>query len=134
MVYRHSTTHFGAGRRRYWRTLSGAALLLCSLGVLADEVRMNAEIDWLIDQVADSDCTFIRNGSEHDAASAMKHLQMKRERGRRYYDNTEQFIDRIASKSSWSGKDYTIRCGTETQTAREWFTARLANYRQDHGG
>ena len=40
---------------------------------------------------------------------ARDHLQMKRERGKRYYDSTEEYIDRIASKSSWSGKPYKIQ-------------------------
>jgi len=96
---------------------------------------MNAEIDHLLATVVDSGCIFIRNGSEHDAAAARDHLQMKRERGRRYYDSTEQFIERIASRSSWSGKDYRIRCGGASEvTARDWFTSVLADYRNARGG
>lgn len=91
---------------------------------------MDQEIDFLISAVADSSCTFVRNGREHDAARASQHLQMKRERGSKYYDTTEQFIERIASRSSWSGKDYLIRCGDGAAvTANEWFNARLAEYR-----
>lgn len=92
---------------------------------------MNAEIDYLLDAVAASDCAFIRNGKEHSAAEAGDHLQMKRRRGSRYYDSTEEFIERIASRSSWSGRDYQIRCGDEpTVTARAWFTNLLATYRR----
>ncbi len=91
---------------------------------------MDEEIDFLIRSVAESECTFIRNGREHDAAAASDHLQMKRERGRRYYDTTEEFIERIASRSSWSGKDYRIRCGDdEPVTARDWFLSRLKVFR-----
>jgi hypothetical protein len=91
---------------------------------------MDTEIDHLVNAVADSSCTFIRNGKEHDAAAASEHLQMKRQRGKRHYDTTELFIERIASRSSWSGEDYLIRCpGSESQTANEWFKARLAEYR-----
>jgi hypothetical protein len=90
---------------------------------------MDAEIDYLIAQVADSDCTFIRNGREHDAEAASGHLRMKRERGKRHYDTTEEFLERIASKSSWSGKEYRIRCGETTLTTKDWFSVKLAEYR-----
>lgn len=120
------------GRRRpAGRRIFLAACLLAACGLLraAEGTALDEEIDFLIAAVADSTCTFIRNGREHDAAAASEHLQMKRERGRRYYDSTEQFIERIASKSSWSGKDYLIRCDDLTVTANEWFSDRLAEYR-----
>jgi len=91
---------------------------------------MGREIDFLISSVADSSCVFVRNGEEHDAAKASQHLQMKRKRGKKYYDTTEQFIDRIASRSSWTGKDYLVRCGDGgAVTANEWFSDKLAEYR-----
>ena len=83
----------------------------------------------LLAAVAASDCVFIRNDSEHDARAARDHLSTKRRRGRRYFDTTEEFIDKIASRSSWSGKEYRIRCGDEEQTANAWFTAVLERYR-----
>ena len=111
-------------------TVGLVATLFAASAAHADESTMNAEIDYLLEAVAGSDCVFIRNGDEHDAAAARDHLKMKRKRGRRYYDSTEQFIERIASRSSWSGKDYHIRCGAEPeQTARDWFTAVLDKYR-----
>lgn len=95
-----------------------------------DAAAMDTEIDFLIGAVAGSSCTFIRNGKEHDAEAASEHLQMKRKRGKRYYDSTEEFIERIASKSSWSGRDYLIRCGSgATQTANAWFSSKLDEYR-----
>jgi hypothetical protein len=91
---------------------------------------MEQEIDFLIQSVADSGCTFERNGKEHNAVDARDHLQMKRKRGRKYYKSTEQFIDRIASKSSWSGKAYHIKCpDQDARTAADWFTELLVRYR-----
>ena len=116
----------GAMRRRIALLVLQLPMLLAGAGAVAG--NMEAEIDYLVAEVADSDCTFIRNGREHDARAASKHLQMKRERGRRHYDTTAQFVERIASKSSWSGQDYQIRCGDTTVTAKEWFSARLAEY------
>ena len=105
-------------------------LLLSSIAAHADKSSMQIEIDFLLDTVVSSDCVFTRNGKEYDAQAARDHLQMKRKRGQRYYDDTENFIEKIASQSSWSGEDYLIRCGDEPQqTAKEWFTALLQLYR-----
>lgn len=117
------------GRLRMAAAVAMAAMLLFGAGSFADDTVMDAEIDYLLDAVADSGCTFIRNSSEHEAAAAKEHLQTKRRRGRRYYDSADQFIDRIASRSSMSGKDYRIRCDGEEQTAKKWFTARLERFR-----
>jgi hypothetical protein len=91
---------------------------------------MDEEIDFLLDTVANSDCIFTRNGKDHAAADARDHLQMKRKRGARYFDSSEEFIEKLASKSSWSGKPYFIQCGSEPRvTAKEWFSALLENHR-----
>lgn len=108
--------------------ISVAAVLACA-AVYADDATMDAEIDFLLKSVAESDCVFIRNGKEHGGAAARDHLQMKRERGRKYYDTTEQFIERIASKSSWSGKPYRIRRGDSEEDASAWFTRTLESFR-----
>jgi hypothetical protein len=92
---------------------------------------MDVEIDYLLNAVAQSDCVFIRNGKDYDGADARDHLQMKRKRGRKYYDTTEQFIERIASKSSWSGNPYRIRCDREEEDAGIWFTDMLDVFRKD---
>ena len=95
---------------------------------------MDAEIDYLLATVAASDCVFIRNGKEYDGADAQKHLEMKRKRGRKYYDSSEEFIERIASKSSWSGKPYRIRCGDGEENAGDWFSQKLEQYRSNNSG
>lgn len=105
------------------------AVFLASV-TFADEATMNAEIDFLLETVAASGCTFIRNGSEHDAEAARDHLSLKRRRGKRYFDSADEFIERIASKSSWSGKPYRIRCDGVEVTAQEWFEDALSGFRQ----
>jgi hypothetical protein len=111
----------------------GALLLLCLLlgtPALADDATMNTEIDYLLDTVASSDCTFIRNGKEHGPEDARDHLNLKRRKGKRYFSTTEEFIDRLASSSSWTGKPYRIRCGDgEAQLAKTWFSGILQKYR-----
>ena len=112
-------------------TLFVAVMLLGNMALQANESKMDAEIDFLLDTVVTSNCVFVRNGSEHKAEAARDHLQMKRKRGKRYFDNAEEFIEKIASQSSWTGKDYLIQCGDEPQqTAKSWFAALLHKYRQ----
>lgn len=108
-----------------------AAFLL--LPGFASAAPMDEEIDYLLDAVAASGCTFIRNGSEYPARDARAHLQSKRRRGRRYFSTTEEFIERIASQSSTSGKPYRIHCkGEPAVNAFDWFTALLAEHRKQH--
>ncbi|MGI9248106.1 MAG: DUF5329 family protein [Woeseiaceae bacterium] len=91
---------------------------------------MNSEIDYILNTVASSDCVFIRNGKEHGPEAAKEHLNLKRRRGKRYFSNADEFIENLASSSSWSGKPYHIRCpDREQQPAKKWFTEVLAEYR-----
>ena len=53
--------------------------------------------------------TFIRNGDEHTAQAAADHLQMKREKAGSRVKTAQEFIDKIATKSSMSGELYMIR-------------------------
>jgi hypothetical protein len=103
------------------------ALLLPAV-VLAGETEV--EIDYLITTVGESGCTFIRNGSRHDAEDAASHMRLKYRRGKRYAPTAELFIERLASKSSFSGKLYFIECeGEEPVPSGEWLGARLEDYR-----
>jgi uncharacterized protein DUF5329 len=90
---------------------------------------MNEEIDYILNAVATSNCIFIRNGKEHGAEAAKDHLSLKRNRGKRYFSSADEFIENLASSSSWTGKPYYIRCGEEEHLAKDWFTAVLQEYR-----
>lgn len=99
----------------------------------ADE--MPQEIDYLLTTVGSSECTFIRNGSRYAAADAEAHLRMKYKRGKRYASTTEKFIDRLASKSSFSKKPYYIECSDQEKVvSSEWLKARLEEYRVSSTG
>jgi hypothetical protein len=52
---------------------------------------------------------FIRNGSEHDAAAAADHLRRKLDFAGSRIKTADQFIDKLATGSSMSGKPYRIR-------------------------
>jgi hypothetical protein len=52
---------------------------------------------------------FIRNGSEYDSAKAADHLRRKLDYAGKRIQTAEQFIDKLATGSSMSGKPYKIR-------------------------
>ncbi len=105
------------------------SLVLLPVATLADTI--DDEIDYLISSVGKSGCTFIRNGKRYSGKNARAHLKSKRRRNAHLIDSTEEFIEKLASKSSMSGKSYLISCkGEEQQTAGEWFTDLLWQHRQ----
>jgi hypothetical protein len=109
-------------------------VLAIALLALAPPVSADAssEIEYLLSTIGSSECTFIRNGQRYDATKAEAHLRMKYERGRRYATNAENFIERLASKSSMTRRAYMIECpGEEAQRTGEWLTKRLEGLRSD---
>ena len=111
------------------RSAVGLAMLLLVAGTSAAE-DYDAEVQYLLGYVERSGCTFERNGSEHDAAGAADHLRLKYRRGGKYVNSAEQFIDRLATGSSWTGKPYTVTCDGVTQPSGEWLHAALEEHRQ----
>jgi len=76
----------------------------------------------LIQTVAASNVTFIRNGTEHSAAEAADHLRSKWKRARGKVKTLDQFIENIASKSSMSGRPYQVRTADgELINAADWY-------------
>ncbi len=90
------------------------------------------EIDYLLDAIRTSGCQFVRNGESHDATAAAEHLAMKYRRARRHVADADQFIERIASASSWSGKPYYVACSVTGEVlSATWLSHALQRYRQD---
>jgi len=88
------------------------------------------EISYLLTEIGSSGCAFVRNGRVHDSQAAAAHLAMKYRRARRHVADAEQFIERIASGSSWSGDPYFVDCdGDARVTSADWLHATLTNYR-----
>ena len=120
------------------RTLFEKLLLICimstfmfvSTGVAyADK---SDEIDHLLGFIAQSDCIYIRNGKEYSALEARDHIAGKYESVKWRIKTSEAFISKIASRSSFSGKQYMIRCKEEEQTTEQWLSRELGNYRSRH--
>jgi hypothetical protein len=88
------------------------------------------EIDHLLQYLSESGCSYMRNGSEHTAQDAVAHIRKKANYYKNDIDSTERFIELSASRSTISGKSYTIRCpGLPAQDANAWLSAELNRYR-----
>ena len=114
-----------------------AAALLLSTGVRADaSLGAQAEISYLLAEVAKSNCEFYRNGSWYTAARAAVHLRDKyaaRIVAARVV-TADDFIEVVATRSSFSGIAYAISCpGVATVPSSQWFKERLTAYRQALG-
>ena len=114
--------------RRLYAMLITAAMCLPLAAHASDATEQ--EIQHLLEFVSSSGCTFTRNGSDHDPAGAADHLRLKYNNGKRYVNNTEQFIDRLATESSWTGKKYMVTCDGQTQPSGDWLHQALNEYRQ----
>ena len=110
-------------------------VLLLSWLCLGSSVALSAagdadtEIRGLIQAVAESGCEFDRNGTRYSAKDAAQHLELKYSRGKRHVKSAEDFIQRLASKSSWSGNPYQMICEGETEPAGDWLSATLIQLR-----
>ena len=104
------------------------ALALWSVPAFAD--KKDDEINYLINSVGRSGCAFIRNGERFSGKEARQHLRSKRRLNAHLIGSTEEFIEKIASRSSLSGEPYMISCkGKEQQSAQQWFKMLLELYR-----
>jgi hypothetical protein len=111
------------------------ALVLVAAAQAVPTPAAKAEIEYLLSAVASSDCRFYRNGTWYDAKSAAAHLRGKYEslEAKGLIGGTDDFIDRAATKSSLSGKDYGIKCeGIAEMSSRQWLTDLLVAYRAAH--
>lgn len=93
---------------------------------------MQVEVNYLLSYVETSGCSFYRNGSWYDGARARAHLQTKYDymAARKLIGSADDFIDGGASKSSFSGKPYRIRCGTAAAVdSGPWFHEVLERFR-----
>jgi hypothetical protein len=101
----------------------------------APSTAARTEIEHLLVFVAKSGCQFNRNGTWYSSPEASAHLAKKEryleERGQ--IASAEDFIAKAATKSSVTGKPYTVRCGSEPTIASDaWLMAELRRSRQGH--
>lgn len=108
--------------------------LWCVMSLLAfntsyASVDYKIEIRHLLSYIENSQCTFIRNGSSHDAVNAKKHIEKKYNYLESRIDTTEGFIKYTATKSSISGKQYKVMCAGKDYLVGQWLSDELRQYR-----
>lgn len=86
----------------------------------------------LLKFVQESDCQFNRNNTWHSGKDARPHLEMKYDylAKRGAVKKAEDFIEKGASESSFSGKPYQIRCADgKIIPSAQWLSEELRRYR-----
>jgi len=107
-------------------------IIAFSQAVVADvPPEQQPEVEHLLDFVRQSDCVLIRNGSEYSGKKGVSHIQKKYDYFKDDITTTEAFIKYSATKSTMSGKYYTIRCpGKKEMRTQDWLLNELKNFRQ----
>jgi hypothetical protein len=110
---------------------AGAVLVLASTAALAtpDEVAQH-EIDHLLDFVATSNCTFVRNGEAHPGTDARAHLETKYNFTKWRLSSADEFVKYLATESSTSHEPYKVICNNKEQPAGVWLAEELKRYRK----
>jgi len=86
----------------------------------------STEMEQLLTSIKTSGCKFERNGGWYKAESAEAHLRMKLEKAGSKVKTPEEFIQHLASESSFTGKPYYIKCGDEKPVqSKEWLGEKL---------
>ncbi|WP_265948925.1 DUF5329 domain-containing protein [Dechloromonas sp. A34] len=109
------------------------SLLFISLASAAPVTpSVRTEIDALLSILEKSACEFNRNGAWHSAREAKAHLLSKLEylERKNAVASTEQFIERGATSSSFSGKPYLVKCtNADPVASSEWLSTMLKTIR-----
>lgn len=114
--------------------VAGLAVLFSMSGKAATPVAVHSEIQGLLSMLAKSGCEFNRNGNWYSSEKAVQHLRRKLNYIEQQGDlqNTEQFIELAATKSSLSGKAYQVRCaGSPLVSGQVWMLNALQQLRRE---
>jgi uncharacterized protein DUF5329 len=118
------------------RLVQGLVLVLglSSMPVARAEppTSVQIEVNFLLGYIEGSNCEFYRNGTWHDSKTAQTHLRTKYKylMARNLINTTEDFIERAATESSFSGQAYAVRCnGGAIVTSSQWLRDELARFR-----
>uniref|UniRef100_UPI0040578D81 DUF5329 family protein n=1 Tax=Candidatus Electrothrix sp. TaxID=2170559 RepID=UPI0040578D81 len=93
--------------------------------------EQQAEVAHLLQFVKSSTCRINRNGSFHQGEEAAEHIRKKYDYFQDKIRTTEDFIKYSASKSTMSGKYYTVHCdGQKPIQTQDWLLRELEAYRE----
>ncbi len=94
---------------------------------------MTQEISFLLSEIKKTSCKLKRNGTLHTGPEAEKHIRRKYNYARNRIKSAEHFIRYVASRSSWTGRPYTLICANiKVQKTEHWLLTRLNVHRQQH--
>jgi hypothetical protein len=117
--------------------IAAVASLCCAIAPAAQtSAPVRAEIHALLAKLQASGCQFNRNDSWYSGSEARDHLLRKLEylEDKSTVSSTEQFIDVAATKSSSSGKAYSVKCAGQSPVASQvWLTQQLPGIRATTG-
>src|SRR5205807_3765925 len=107
-------------------------LLSISAGQSSAAESLDESINYLLDYVAKSNATFIRNGQTHTPQEAVNHIKAKYEHFKNEIKTPEDFIRLSASKSLLTGQPYLVRTpdGKEIRLD-DWLTEALKKHRTE---
>ena len=105
----------------------------CLAGESAGE-DLDRTIAYLLQQVAQSNLIFIRNGIMHKPVAAEEHMRRKYEYFKDDIQSPEDFIRLCASKSLQTGRPYQVKLpdGRLLRTD-QWMLSVLSQYRRETG-
>jgi Family of unknown function (DUF5329) len=107
-------------------TLVSMLMLACMLTPVAHSeppTSVQIEVNFLLGYV---------DGNWHDSKMAQTHLRDKYKylSARNQITTTEDFIEKAATKSSFTGHPYEVRCGSGViMSSNQWLHAELARFR-----
>ena len=113
-----------------WLAWLVSLALLLTPALSRGEGALDAEVGYLLEHVRTSSFVFIRNGKEHNPEEAAGHMQRKYDYYRKRVKTAEDFIEYSATKSTMSGRKYTIRLADGTEViAQDYLLGVLEEYR-----
>ena len=105
-------------------------ILLVTSGSTSGADKIDKEVQYLLNYIAETECDFIRNGIPYKADKTISHIKKKYRYFKNKISTAEEFIELSASKSMISNKPYLIECvGQPKQTSKQWLLDELVRYR-----
>ncbi|MDD5177204.1 MAG: DUF5329 domain-containing protein [Sterolibacterium sp.] len=107
-------------------------LLLASCVRAEPPTNVQIEVNFLLGYLEGSRCEFYRNGTWYDSKMAQAHLRDKYNylAARNLVDTTQEFIERAATESSFSGQPYQVRCnGGAAMSSKQWLLDEFSRFR-----
>lgn len=97
------------------RFLYGAVFLMSHTNAFAAG-SVEQDVEYLLSEISASNCEFIRNGSRYSADEAVEHMRMKYDYAKDDIETVDDFIKKVGSRSSFSGRTYMIECPSQNVT------------------